>query len=712
MRRLSLRGAFAILTVLAIAAVLVVGAPEWRDRWTRWRDQGATARITLVRSLDTADRALQREAQQSVEFLATGDQQTRVQLAADRITTDRAVRALAATAAPAAPVVRGAAAELMRDWNAFRHDRIGIDQRTAADTTTLDRLRTLTARPIAVFDAVADDARDGADLHALARVAATRAATADQSRSMSLVMLRVEIATPVLRSLREVPGTVHATITPARHRLTPRGISFDAFDHATAATEPLAAIARDGLVPFWPAADWITRAAAERHALDEIIGRTTELAAQDGTAAHARAANDLRDLALLIGAVVVALAVAGFVLQRRVRSPVRALTRTLQDSTAVRGPSASAPVPTELVLPPAARRARGEIGALAAAIAALDQTSVLAVTQAGRGQRIDGELSIKLARRNQPLLARQIALLDELEAREADPHRLQSLFQLDRLATRMRRNGESLLVLAGMENEREPAPPMSLLDIVRGAVAEIAHFARIDVVGLPAEIGVNGLAAGDLVHAFAELLENAATFSKPDTRVFVGTRRRPNGLEITIADEGIGIPVPHLDAFNELLSHPPMPGLDLSRALGLVVVARLCERVGATVTLRSAPDVGTSAVVLIPSRALVTIGAEPPAAGPVPVGAITAGAPHHDDDHGGGAGGDGDGGGDDWLPAPDPAAEVQPVGVRFTAVPSGYVADMLPNGAHRPTRRRARRRPSTGMLHRAPVDRAVADRDD
>lgn len=103
-----------------------------------------------------------------------------------------------------------------------------------------------------------------------------------------------------------------------------------------------------------------------------------------------------------------------------------------------------------------------------------------------------------------------------------------------------------------------------------------------------------------LTHLLAELIENATTYSPPETRVFVSARRQLDGIELTVSDEGIGIPVERLDALNELLSHPPLPGLDLSRSLGVSVVARLCERIGATVSLRSAAEVGTTASVKLP----------------------------------------------------------------------------------------------------------------
>ena len=126
-----------------------------------------------------------------------------------------------------------------------------------------------------------------------------------------------------------------------------------------------------------------------------------------------------------------------------------------------------------------------------------------------------GDLFVNLARRNQSLLERQLELLDELERNEHDPTALDALFKLDHMATRMRRNAESLLVLSGAEQPRQWQQPIALIDVVRAAAAEIADFPRVELVGIDDDLAVSGRAVSDVAHLLAELLENATSFSPP-----------------------------------------------------------------------------------------------------------------------------------------------------------------------------------------------------
>ncbi len=134
-----------------------------------------------------------------------------------------------------------------------------------------------------------------------------------------------------------------------------------------------------------------------------------------------------------------------------------------------------------------------------------------------------GDIFVNLARRNQTLLDRQIEFIDQLEANEEDPDQLENLFKLDHLATRMRRNAESLLVLAGAEPPRRRARPVALADVVRVAIGEVEDFTRINLLSLD-EATVGGNAAVDLAHLLSELMENATQFSPPDSH---GRGRRP-----------------------------------------------------------------------------------------------------------------------------------------------------------------------------------------
>jgi signal transduction histidine kinase len=234
------------------------------------------------------------------------------------------------------------------------------------------------------------------------------------------------------------------------------------------------------------------------------------------------------------------------------------------------------------------------------------------------------DIFVKLARRNQSLVERQIELLDGLESQEKDPEVLENLFRLDHLATRIRRNAESLLVLAGSEQPRKWSEPVPLTEFLQAAAAEVEDFGRIRVVrgdGSVAEsLAVVGPAALDLTHLFAELLDNALRFSPPDTPVEILSLRRGDNTVVYVSDCGMGLTEDQLEEANSLLANPPEPGLDLSRTLGLYVVAKLAERHGVTVKLSPSPFDGIVAAVSLPPELVVQVRstsaavAEPPAA--------------------------------------------------------------------------------------------------
>lgn len=194
-----------------------------------------------------------------------------------------------------------------------------------------------------------------------------------------------------------------------------------------------------------------------------------------------------------------------------------------------------------------------------------------------------GELFVHLARRNQSLLDRQIGLLVQMEEQEADPDALDRLFRLDHLATRIRRNAESLLVLSGEDPPRRWGRPVALADVVRAAVSEVEDYRRTEV-AIDDGVGVVGRAVADLAHLVAELVENGLQFSPPETRVRIANLRRPDGgCELRIEDRGIGMAAADRDAANDLLASPPEVDLRVAKRLGLHVVSRLAVRYGVRV---------------------------------------------------------------------------------------------------------------------------------
>ena len=239
----------------------------------------------------------------------------------------------------------------------------------------------------------------------------------------------------------------------------------------------------------------------------------------------------------------------------------------------------------------------------------------VAAEQAALLRKGIGEMFVNLARRNQALLDRQIEFIDELERGEEDPDQLENLYRLDHLATRMRRNAESLLVLAGAEPPRRRGRPAPLANIVRAALAEVEDFGRIELLSFD-EILVASNAAADLAHLLSELMENATNFSPPETQVeVVGHRTNADGYVISVTDHGIGMSSDQVLEANESLAKPPLVGLALSRSLGFIVVGRLAGRHGIAVRMMPSPSGGVTAVVSIPPSLVtdaVGQGARPP----------------------------------------------------------------------------------------------------
>jgi len=245
-----------------------------------------------------------------------------------------------------------------------------------------------------------------------------------------------------------------------------------------------------------------------------------------------------------------------------------------------------------------------EIGELSNALSGLHRQALrLAADQALLRMDV-ARIFIALSRRGQTLVQRQLQLLDEFERAETDPDTLGRLFQLDHLAARMRRNEENLLVLAGAEPGRAFVDPESLADVIMAAAAEIEQYARIDATSV-AELWIDATAVGDLVHLLAELLENAVVFSPPGTKVQVSTHRTVDELTITVYDHGIGIGPEQLAELNEQLRRPTVLTGELASRMGLLVVARLAQRLRVQVELRSAPNTGTVALVRLPTRILL-----------------------------------------------------------------------------------------------------------
>jgi signal transduction histidine kinase len=243
-----------------------------------------------------------------------------------------------------------------------------------------------------------------------------------------------------------------------------------------------------------------------------------------------------------------------------------------------------------------------EIGEVARAF---DQVHREAVRLAANEAALRGNVNamfVNLSRRSQSLVERQIRLIDDLEQGEQDPERLSSLFQMDHLATRMRRNSENLLVLAGHDVSRRWTQAVALVDVLRAAVSEIEQYERVTLNVQPG-ISVRGHAVNDVVHLLSELVENATSFSAAETPVTVsGHLLNSGGVLLDISDQGVGMDAEEMAHANWRLDNPPVVDVAVSRRMGLFVVARLAARHGIRVRLRPASMGGLTALVWLPDE--------------------------------------------------------------------------------------------------------------
>ncbi len=319
---------------------------------------------------------------------------------------------------------------------------------------------------------------------------------------------------------------------------------------------------------------------------------------------------------LVVGAFVLA-AVMTWLVSRSITRPLRSLT--LQATTlahqrlpgAVRDilrarPGEDVQVP-EVV--PVVVRTRDEVADLTDALNVVQESALdLAVEQAVLRRNIADSM-VSLGRRNQGLLSRQLDFITQLESDEVDPDALGALFRLDHLATRMRRNAESLLVLAGNDPPRTRNAPVLLADVIRAALGEVEHYQRVRLEYI-APAAVAGSVATDLAHVLAELFENALTFSPPDTLVAVRAWAPGLGvLRVTIVDHGLGMSGTAVAYANQRLSGSESFTVAPSRYLGHYVAGNLAIRHGIRIWLEPTPG-GTAANVDLPSN-LVSVATGP-----------------------------------------------------------------------------------------------------
>ncbi len=305
---------------------------------------------------------------------------------------------------------------------------------------------------------------------------------------------------------------------------------------------------------------------------------------------------------------------AALIVARSLVRPLRRLRAGALDIASVQLPervrmlSESPESTTSMEVAPIDVVSEDEIGQVARAF---DQVHSEAVRLAGEQALLRSSFNamfVNLSRRSQSLIERLARTIDTLEQSEDDPDRLGSLFAMDHMVTRMRRNSENLLLLAGHENPRKWSEAIPLADVARAATSEIEQYNRVTL-NIPPGIAVIGPAVSDVVHLIAELVENATIFSPKDTQVTLTMQELTSGgVLIEILDKGIGVSEARLTDMNFRLDNPPTIDVSVSRHMGLFAVARLAERHRVRVRLRPAAPQGLSALVWLPDSVIERAG--------------------------------------------------------------------------------------------------------
>ncbi|GAA3433620.1 hypothetical protein GCM10018954_032240 [Kutzneria kofuensis] len=342
-----------------------------------------------------------------------------------------------------------------------------------------------------------------------------------------------------------------------------------------------------------------------------------------------------RDSALVLLSLLIALAITVFV-ARSMLVPLRVLRRSALEVARTKLPAAIERIMRDREaegdpVEPVPVHTTEEVGQVARAFDAVQREAVrLAAEQAALRGNVNA-MFVNLSRRSQALVERQIGVIDRLEQDEQDPDQLASLFELDHLATQMRRNSENLLVLAGTTLTRRVTKPVPVSDVLGAAVSEVEKYARVQVAPAP-DLTIQGRAVNDITHLIAELIDNATAFSPPTSKVTVRSARMRRGeVAIEIHDRGVGMQEADLAAANARLADPGEVDVTASRQMGLYVVAQLAKRHDIKVRLRDNADIdgGVTAHVIVPATLVDVADAvpTPPAAPPTVAAAATQRTP-------------------------------------------------------------------------------------
>ncbi len=644
LRRLNVRTRLVGVIAVPLALLLAVALPEGLERRSRAGEaQQAVAVTAGMDGVAAATDAIQAERTLAAAWRAGAAGQVERALAAQRARTDAAVDAALGALVRLAhehPALRAPADVAGAELGRLEDVRAGTD---AAESLVpwqdpyapaIDAL--LEVQETAA--SVASDLGVGEGLTAVALLAHAKEAAAAQALHLAAAAtwggLRADQAGLLtdLRADEAAYRTAYLSTSPTRSRGARRGELLTTA--VTAAGRRVDGVIAGGAVPDLATA--LRMSEAGQAALRDVEAdraAAARAAAADVGAASTRASRWYLALAGsgLLAALALALAAA-----RSITRPLRELTdaadllaedRLPKLVDALRNPVDDDEHYLSAAMEPIPVGSDDELGHLAQAFNAVQSVAVdVAAEQSALLKKGISDLYVNLARRNQALLDRQIQHLDELEREEQDTEVLEHLYLLDHLATRMRRNAESLLVLAGAESGPRRSKAAPVVDVVRAAVSEVEEYERVEL-GSVAGATLHGPAVSDVAHLVAELIENATQFSPPQSLVRIDGGLTGGSYHLVITDDGVGMRPDQIEQLNAVLRDPPVTGLALGRSLGCLVAARLAARHGIVVRLQAGVTGGVAATVVLPRHLLVDEPEELAAVPPAPEVLRTAPVP-------------------------------------------------------------------------------------
>jgi signal transduction histidine kinase len=355
---------------------------------------------------------------------------------------------------------------------------------------------------------------------------------------------------------------------------------------------------------------WYTAQSAKVDEMQQVeLGIARNIVARAQTLKHS-AEQDAAFTAIVTVIVLLLVLLATLAVARSLVLPLRRLREgalniaTMQLPERVRLLNEAPDTPVTAGVEPIDVLSTDEIGQVARAFDQVHSEAVRLASNEALLRNNFNAMFVNLSRRSQSLIERLVRMIDSQEQNEGDPERLSNLFAMDHLVTRMRRNSENLLLLAGHEGARKWSEPVLLADVARAAVSEIEQYSRVALKIQPG-IAISGQAVSDVVHLLAEIIENATIFSARDTPVHVSAQELTSGgVLIEVSDSGVGVPETRLAELNWRLDNPPVIDVSLSRHMGLFAVARLAERHGVRIRLGNRSPHGLTALVWLPDNVI------------------------------------------------------------------------------------------------------------